>query len=129
MGGITTITAIVGTAVAVVSLANGVWQYRRKVQLEIFRTYADKYNAILTPEMYEKWRAALNGEQQYWAELTPTMISYLNLIWEELFLKRDRVIDGRLWGLWLPGICHVLASDFAKVVQKSNGFHFPSDLS
>jgi len=39
---ITAFTAIVGAIIAIGSLANAVWQYRRKVHLEIFRTYADK---------------------------------------------------------------------------------------
>ena len=85
---ITALTALTGSIVGVATLANAVWQYRRKVHLEIFRIYADRYNAILTPDLYLKWQAALNGEQDCWSELTPTMIQYLNLIWEECFLSK-----------------------------------------
>lgn len=128
MDSVATFTAIVGTAIGLATLGNAAWQYRRKVHLEIFRTYADMYNAIITPEIYTKWQAALNGEQQYWTELNPTMINYLNLIWEELFLSREGVINRHLWQLWLPEIRRVFSSDFAKTVQKANDFHFPRDL-
>lgn len=42
MDKITFVTTIVGSVVAIATLVNAVWQYRRKVHLEIFRIYADK---------------------------------------------------------------------------------------
>src|ERR1039458_4530515 len=105
------LTTIVGSLIAVATLVNAVWQYRRKVHLEIFRTYADRYNAILTPDIYEKWVGALRGDRDHWVELNPTMIRYLNLIWEEFFLSRDGLIPGRLWRLWSPEIRRVLSSE------------------
>ena len=129
MDGITTATTVVGSAVAVATFANAVWQYRRKVHLEIFRTYADRYNAILTPDVYEKWLAALQGERDHWTELQPTMIQYLNLIWEEFFLSRDGVIPRRLWRLWVPEIKRVLSSEFARTVLEDYEFHFPHELT
>lgn len=111
--------------IGMATLANVVWEYRRKLHLEIFRTYADKYNSILTPEIYGKWQAALKGDQQHWTELNFTMIKYLNLIWEEFYLSRERVIPRRLWRIWLPEIDRVLATEFAKTMMKANDFHFP----
>ena len=49
MNKITIVTSMVGTVIGVGTLATGVWQYRRKIHLEIFRTYADRYNAIHFP--------------------------------------------------------------------------------
>jgi hypothetical protein len=129
MNWVTTIATIVGSAVAVATFVNAVIQYRRKIHMEIFRTYADRYNAIITPEIYEKWLAAVKGNQSYWTELNPTMIRYLNLIWEEFFLSRDKVIPGRLWRLWLPEVNRVLASEFARSVLETHNFHFPADLT
>jgi hypothetical protein len=128
MDTVTTVTTIVGSTIAVASFANAVWQYRRKIHLEVFRTYTDRYNAVLTPDIYDKWKAALEGNQQHWRELTPIMIRYLNLIWEEFFLSQDKVIHRRLWQLWLPGISRVLSSEFARTVQKAYEFHFPADV-
>jgi hypothetical protein len=122
------VTTIIGTIVAVGTLTNAVWQYRRKVHLEIFRTYADKYNAILPPEVYEKWVRALEGEREFWAELNPTLIQYLNLIWEESYLSQNGAIPRQLWRIWLPEITHVLSSDFARNGARLYGFHFPIEL-
>ena len=129
MDNITTITTLIGSAVAVASLVNGVWQYRRKIHLEIFRTSADRDNAIVTPDVYQQWQDALNGDQKHWSELTPTMIKYLNLVWEEFFLSRGKLIPRGLWRLWLPEIRKVLASDFAKSTMKTHAFHFPPELT
>jgi hypothetical protein len=129
MDRITSITTIAGSAITVATFANAVWQYRRKVHLEIFRTYADRYNAVITSDIYGKWLAALKGNQDYWIDLTPTMINYLNLIWEEFFLLRDGVIHRRLWRLWLPEIRRVLSSEFAWTVLRTYDFHFPPELT
>ena len=124
----TFISAAVGCLVAAGTLVNAVWQYRRKVHLEVFRTYADKYNAILPAENYEKWVRAIGGERGLWSELNPTMIRYLNLVWEEAYLSRDHAIPGKLWQIWLPEIKQVLSSDFAQCAAKTCGFHFPIEI-
>ena len=82
----TTIVTVVATIITVLTFFVGVYQYRRSVHMNIFRTYADKYNSIITPEIYDKWQSAIHGDKKHWDELTPHMIQYLNLIWEEFFL-------------------------------------------
>lgn len=95
---IITITAVLGTFISVTSVVVGIYLYRRTVYMNIFRTYADKYNSIIIPEIYDKWKAALNSNK-HWDELTPHMIQYLNLVWEEYYLFRTGVIPKRLWRL------------------------------
>jgi hypothetical protein len=129
MDNITIATTTIGSIVAVSTLVNGVWQYRRKVPLEIFRTYADRYSVILPPERYDVWHAALKGDQERWPELTPTMINYLNLVWEEFFLSQQGVIPRKLWRLWLPQIRNVLSTEFARTVMATYNFHFPPQLT
>jgi hypothetical protein len=129
MDKITTLTTVVGSLVAVSTFANAVWQYRRKVHLEIFRMYADRYNAILRPDIYEKWVGAIQGDRDHWIELNSTMIQYLNLIWEEYYLSRDGLIPKRLWQLWLPEMDRVLSSEFAKSVAKAYDSHFQDELT
>ena len=62
---LSTITTILGTIIAVATFWYGYWQYKRSVNIEIFRTYADKYNEIIIAEKYDKWEAALSGEKDY----------------------------------------------------------------
>jgi hypothetical protein len=72
---------------------------------------------------------SLAGNQEDWAELTPVMIQYLNLIWKEFFLLRGRIMPRHLWQLWLPEIKRVVGTDFAKQTIAKYDFHFPSDLT
>jgi len=57
------------------------------------------------------------------------MIAYLNLIWEEQFLAKERTIPRRLWRLWEPEIRKVLCSDFAMAVMQEYDFHFPDSIT
>jgi len=123
-----TITTIVSTVLAVTAFIVGIFQYRRSVHINIFRTYADKYNSIITADKYQEWQYALAGKQDNWAELTPMMIQYLNLIWEENFLFSTGKMPRNLWLLWLPEIKQVFATEFAKTTILKYGFHFPKDL-
>ena len=124
-----TISTILGTIIAVATFWYGYWQYKRSVNIEIFRTYADKYNEIITAEIYDKWETALSGEKDDWKELTPTMIKYLNLIWEEFYLHESKMMPQYLWRLWLPEIKRILATEFARETIAKYRFHFPDDLT
>ena len=126
MDRVAAVTTIVGCIVATVSLVNAVLEYQRKVHLEIFRTYSERYNAILPPDIYEKWIHAL---RELWTELNPTLIRYLNLVWEESYLAQEGAIPKRLWRIWCPEITDVLSSDFAKNAAKTYDFHFPIELT
>ncbi len=137
--------AVLAVAVSAASIAIAVYQYRRTVHRDIFRVYADKYrrtvhrdifrvyadkyDAILQPEIYPQWQKALAGDNTHWERLTPVMIAYLNLIWEECYLAGDRVIPKQLWELWRPEIQRVLRSDFAKQIMNTCDFHFPEELT
>lgn len=123
------ITAVVGTLVSVLALVFGVYQYRRTVHMNIFRTYADKYNKIIPPEKYEQWQAAIHGKQDHWKDMEMQMVEYLNLIWEEFYLSKTGVIPRPLWKLWIPEIKNILSSEFAKNVMEKYHFHFPKDLT
>ena len=120
---LTTIASLIGTIIAVTAFVVGIWQYRRSVNIEIFRTYADKYNEIITAENYDNWQAALAGEKDFWAELTPTIIKYLNLIWEEFYLYDSGIMPPYLWRLWLPEIKNTLATEFAIETIDKYEFH------
>lgn len=126
---LTTITTIVSTVFALATFGFGIFQYRRSVHINIFRTYVDKYNSIISPEKYDMWQSVLAGKQDNWTELTPTMIQYLNLIWEEYFLAEAKLIPRHLWRLWLPEVKRVLSTEFAKTIIAKYEFHFPTNLT
>jgi hypothetical protein len=126
----TSLTAIISSIVAVVGFLFGVYQYRRNLQLSAFRVYADKYNSILTPDIYEKWSNALrpDGDKENRKELAPTMLAYLNLVWEEMYLVRNGVISKVLWRIWEPEIREIVNTDFAKDVIEQYHYHLPHEL-
>jgi hypothetical protein len=126
---ITNLVTVLGVAIGATSIAIAVYQYRRTVHRDIFRVYADKYDSILQPEIYPLWQEALAGDDKHWERLTPVMIAYLNLIWEECYLVSDGVIPNQLWDLWWPEIQKVLCSDFARQIIRNCDFHFPENLT
>ena len=87
-----------------------VFQYYKTTQLQNFRTYADKYNSIIPPESYDLWKKAIDGDKSLWNELTPQMISYLNLIWEEYHLYNKHSLSKSLWSVWEGEVKVVLSS-------------------
>jgi hypothetical protein len=125
---LTTLTTIVSSIVAVGAFIFGVYQYRRNLQLSAFRVYADKYNSILKPDIYEKWSSALHGHKENWEELAPTMIAYLNLVWEEMYLVEHGVISKVLWRIWEPEIQEIINTPFASHVIEKYHYQLPRDL-
>jgi hypothetical protein len=71
---------------------------------------------------------ALCGDEENWKELTPTMIKYLHLIWEEVYLVRNGVISNTLWRIWEQELRTNINTDFARHIIKQHNYHFPSDL-
>jgi len=129
---ITDIAAILGGIAALGGLAAGVWEYRRKIDLKIFREYTEKYNKIITPEISEKWnKACKSDEPKDWEELdlNLTAIAYLNLAWEEVYLHRSGMIRCNLWKIWWPEIESVLQTKFAKKMIEKHGFYHLNGLA
>ena len=102
------VAGIISSFAAAGSVMFGVYQYRQTVQMSTYRTYADKYNSLLKVDDYDKWLAALSGKDEYWAELTPTMIAYLNLVWEEVYLTQSGIISKKLWRIWRPEVIRTI---------------------
>ena len=126
---ITDIAAILGGIAALGGLAAGVWEYRRKIDLKIFREYTEKYNKIITPEISEKWyKACTSDDPKNWEGLDLIAIAYLNLVWEEIYLHQTGMIRCNLWKIWWPEIESVLRTKFAGVMIKKHGFHQLKEL-
>ena len=58
-----------------------------------------------------------------WAELTPTMIKYLNLICEEFYLYDSGIMPPYLWRFWSPDLKSTLATEFAIETIDKYEFH------
>lgn len=106
----------------------GVWQYYHSQSLDVFHRYCDRYNKIVTPEVMEDWCNALQdwppNDAEKRKQLELTMLAYLNLVWEEFYLRQKRMIPVKLWDAWRSGIDETIQSDFAKSVLKKYREHF-----
>lgn len=108
---------ILGIVVAGAGIFLSVRQYIRSKQLEIFSTYVGRYNSIVRPEIYDKWQAAVfENNEDYWEELQPVMIAYLNLVWEEAHLRKNNLISQDIWEIWKPKIQEIIESRFAEKI-------------
>jgi len=109
--------AILGLIGGAISLFVSVGQYVKSKQIEIFSTYVEKYNAIVKPEIYDKWyEAVFRDNEEYWEELKPVMIAYLNLVWEEVHLREKDLISSQTWKIWKKEILRIIRSRFAREI-------------
>lgn len=111
--------AILGLSGAFIGVWMTYWTYVNGKRLELFQTYIDKFNAIITPEDMLWWAQAMNSEElasKNVQEYEMKMLRYLNLVWEEHFLYTEGMISKKLWRLWEPNICFVLKTQFCRQV-------------
>jgi len=115
--------AILGGLAGIGGLIAGIWEFRRRTDLEIFRTYSEKYNKIITPDIHDKWnRACESSDPKDWEGLDEIAIAYLNLVWEETYLNQTGTLQGKIWEIWLKEINEVCKTPFAKKMMKDHRF-------
>ena len=125
---ITDIAAILGGIAAIAGLAFGLWEFRRKTDLEMFRAYTEKYNKIITPEIHDKWNKACNSENpKEWEGLDHIAIAFLNLVWEEIYLHKTGVLRNKIWKIWFKEINEVCTKPFAEEMMAKHRFKFLKD--
>lgn len=93
-------------------------------QINNFKEYADKSNKIITPEIYSRWKDANKGDESTWKDLESTMIQYLNLASEELYLYRSKLIDKKLWMIWRQLITETITSPFARKIMDIHNYDY-----
>ena len=122
---ITDTATILGGIAAVAGFCFGLWEFRRKTDLKLFRTYTEKYNQIITPEMHDRWNRACNSnDPKDWKDLDHVAIAFFNLVWEEIYLHRAGLLRDNIWKIWKPEIESVLQTDFAEVMMEKHQFTF-----
>lgn len=109
--------------IALVAAVAGVWMtywtYVSNKRLEIFQTYVDKFNSIITLEDIEWWSYAMENklpQEEFHTIYELKMLQYLNLVWEEYHLYTERMISRKLWRVWEPNIVFVLNTEFCQYV-------------
>lgn len=110
--GITAISAIS----AACSAHNSYRQYLQSKQLDVFNSYTKRYNEIINSSNLAHWHSALKGDESHYDKMEPCMVQYLNLVWEEWYLRKNNLISKKLWKIWEPEIRKNLETDFARRV-------------
>lgn len=119
------IVEILGGIAAIATLVLGLWEFRRKTDLQIFLGYTEKYNSIITPKIHEQWnKACKSPHPEDWEKLDEIAIAFLNLVWEEVYLHKTGVLRCNIWKIWLKEIKEVLDTDFGKRMMEKHGFKF-----
>ncbi|TBR41204.1 hypothetical protein CBF23_010315 [Marinomonas agarivorans] len=111
--------AILGLVGAFIGVWATYWTYVNGKRLELFQTYIDKFNDIITPEDMPWWTKSMSNEpldSENIQDYEMKMLRYLNLVWEEHFLYTEGMISKKLWRLWEPNICFALKTDFCRQV-------------
>jgi hypothetical protein len=122
---ITDIAAILGGIAAIAGLVFGLWEFRRKTDLEMFRAHTEKYNKIITPEIHDKWNKACNSKNpKEWEGLDHIAIAFLNLVWEEIYLHKIGVLRNKIWKIWFKEINAVCTKPFAEEMMDKYHFQF-----
>jgi hypothetical protein len=111
----------------------GVWQYFHSKSLDVFDRYCEKYNRIVTPEIWDDWTKALKqwplddktpGNKVLIQQLERAMLAYLNLVWEEFYLHDEGLIRKGAWKAWRSCIDKTIHTDFACSVLMKYCNHF-----
>lgn len=126
-----TIITLIGSAIALTGLYLSFFTYRRGKQLEIFCKYTAKFNEIVTPDELLTWDAILAGDcvsESVYTIYESKMLRYLNLVWEEKHLVREKLIPGKLWRIWEPLIENTLRTEFAQNVADRYARHFDDNF-
>jgi hypothetical protein len=113
---------------ALVAFFWGIWQHFHSKSLQVFEKYCKKYNAIVTPDILERWNNALSNwppkEVDSERCLERAMLSYLNLVWEEFYLHDEGLIRKGTWKAWRSGIDQTMHTTFARDVLRKHRKHF-----
>jgi hypothetical protein len=96
------IATLISLILGFVGLINTVNSYRRQMNVQILMKYTERYERILDQFPKEALAArfdtrAIPAES---AELTLSVLKYLNLCSEEFYLTRHHYLSQSLWRIW-----------------------------
>lgn len=118
-----------GALIVAGSAVSGYCQYLKSKQLEVFNSYTKRYNEIINSSNLAHWHSALKGDESHYVKMEPCMVQYLNLVWEEWYLRKNNLISKKLWRIWEPEIRKNLETDFARRVITKYDFSISEILS
>lgn len=100
--------ALASAVIALLALAVAAWTFRQGAELNAFLVFTERYEDIMSELPYEarlapQWNPAVDKDFSI-------RLRYLNLCSEEYYLKKRRLLSGRVWGIWKAEMTSTLAS-------------------
>ena len=94
---------LVSLAVAAASLYFASQSFRRQMNAQVYLTYTERYERIMSSLPHDAWKARFNLTDELPEpsnELTFSVLKYLNLISEEYYLYRGGYLAWKVWTMW-----------------------------
>ena len=111
------IATMVAVFVAAATIFFSTQMSRRQMNVQVFTTYADRYESIMNDFPDNAFRARFNSAHELppaSEQLTLCVLRYLNMSSEEYYLWNSKYIDNKIWQIWEHEIQSVLASPLFK---------------
>jgi hypothetical protein len=109
---------LIGQAATVISVIVAIWTIRengkmnrRMMNMEVFTRYTERYEKIIRESGGVDSSFRINPENEKFTEdakLQVFVISYLNLVSEEYYLKEKGYLDLEVWDIWESEIIRML---------------------
>lgn len=117
INGFVQIATVVTIIVAATTIYVSAQMSRRQMNVQVFTTYADRYESIMNDFPDDAFRARFNSAHELpptSEQLTLCVLRYLNMSSEEFYLWNSKYIDNKIWQIWEHEIQSVLASPLFK---------------
>ena len=100
--------ALASALIALLALLVAAWSFRQTAELNAFLVYTERHEAIMRG-LPQDARVASDWGPDVDADFA-IRLRYLNLCSEEYYLKKRRLLSGRVWGIWEAEMRATLAS-------------------
>jgi hypothetical protein len=114
---ITALVTVLAGLSTVAGLLLGLRIYRRQANAQAFLTYTERYEQIMSSYPPEARLARLDSDRALpprSPELTLSVLRYLNLCSEELYLFRYGHLDKKLWAIWEDELIRMLRTPLVR---------------
>lgn len=111
------IAAVISVFVAAATIWASAQISRRQMNVQVFTTYANRYESIMSGFPADAFRARFNLAHELppaSEQLTLCVLRYLNMSSEEYYLWKKKYIDDEIWQIWEYEIKNILASPLLK---------------
>lgn len=100
--------ALASVSIALAGLGVATWTFKQTAELQAFLTLTERYENIMN-----RLPQSVRSGGAWGPEADPDFeirLSYLNLCSEEFYLRKRRLLSGRVWGIWEEEIRAILSS-------------------